>query len=218
LAEPAPSQRGPSVRTAVTVVIVGAVLGLFPAFKVVSALGGSAFRAAFATAYPTPADRSLNLKEGRYLLFEHVGHTKGKSVGPVFVNNTNYDRPVIAPQLVSIHDASGEPVPVGPYRSSGSETITRHNDIYGATLEFRVPHPGTYTVQVDAPKPTTFIISRGIGDSFGKVAGWFALGFGCGLVVLLGFALLAIGGVRRRRAAAPPRTPGEIWPPPRASG
>ena len=179
---------------------IGALLGIDPAVHV----GLGFARVVLSDTHDTASDARTHLDSGRYTFYELVGKTSTVGVG-ITVTHTNVDDPVIRPGDVDVRAASGGPrLDVVEYGDSGSETITRNDKVYVATLQFRVPAAGSYVVHVTAPTRTRYIVSRGLGDTFHALLGWILVGVLAGLLFAAGMVAAIVGAFQRARE---PQTP-----------
>ena len=180
---------------AVTVMVVGVVLGIPCALKAIPPF----FEGLTGAVRPTPLDTRLRLRSGTYAVYERTGTQRG---GGGFTVTEN-DAPRIAPGGVTVLSPSGQPISTHDFGTgSGSETITRNGAVFTATVRFDVETPGVHRVRIAGERPGQVIIARSLGGTFERVAPWIALGAGAGLVVATGAVLFAIGVIRRDRAEA----------------
>jgi hypothetical protein len=187
---------GPSWKVAVAVMVAGALLALPLVVKVVTTIGASVT----ARSRQTPFATTEHLDEGRYVVFEHTGTTR--QVGPI--SGSNVEAPTLTIESVRVKDPSGRPVQIRYDESN--ETITQGSAVYVGVLVFDAPTTGAYEITV-VGEGRRVLITRSLGQSFRRLGGPFALASFGGLVFALGLIALAVGLVRRGRAA-----PVAPWP------
>jgi hypothetical protein len=184
---------GPSVRVAVTVMVVGVVLGIPCALKAIPPF----LEGLTGPVRATPLDARFQLGSGTYGVYERTGTQRGGG-GFTFTEN---DVPRIAAGGVTVLSPAGQQLPTRDF-GSGSETITRNEAIFTGTVRFDVETPGVHRIRIAGERSGQVIIARSLGGTFTRVAPWLALGAGAGLIVATGAVLLAIGVIRRDRAEA----------------
>ncbi len=205
--------RGPRLRTAIPVMVLGLVLGITGAV----ALGVAFWDVISGPRYLIPSTVVVRLDSGTHIVFEQTG-TK-ESFGAL--NVSRFDAVSITPNQITVTAPDGTELAVR--RSAHDESIDRNSDHYVAAVEFNAPDAGTYRLQFRT-RPGRVVIQAPLGDVVRDNVGWIvAVGVG-GLVFIGGFVLLIVGIARRssaRRAAnlqaapdgyvphVPPPTPAE---------
>jgi len=181
-------QPGPRARTAVSVIVVGALVGLVcGAFVVVPLV-----HTAFAPVRDVPGTVQLDLSAGRYMIYQRTGWSK--QYGPLSTSSNHW--PTIGPESVRVTDSTGLPVvvvPRGPF-----ETINRHGKIFTSAMSFRASRRDTYTL-VFAGESSQVIVTRSIGDTISARAHWLLGGLLGFFVLVVGGVMLVVGTVRRGR-------------------
>jgi hypothetical protein len=183
---------GPSLRASLVVLAVGALVAV-PAFVIVAA---RAIPAINTPALATPGATDRHLVPGTWMIFQRTGH----KVGFGGFNVSHDDAPTIEPAQVSVTGPEGNQLAVSYV--TVNETITRQSEIYTAALQFHVPTAATYHVAIDTPAPGQALVARSLGETVRGVLGLAAVGFGGGVVVVVGFVLFIVGTVRRSRAGS----------------
>ena len=203
--------KGPSVRLGIAVIVAGFVVGVLPAIKLIPEV----IRAFSSPATVTPGVVHVDLRSGRYVIFELTGHRTDVGGGGINFNYTRNNAPSIGPEAVIV-TASTTGRRISVKAMSSNETITRGSQIFTGVVEFNVSDRGAYDVHVNSPRPSRVIVARSIADTFTRFLGWIVLAALAWLTVVSGIALLIIGAVRRRRqrTPGPPRGYSGIWPPP----
>jgi len=180
---------GPSLRLSLVVLIVGAAI-VVPSGVLI---GVRLFRGIDAPSMATPGAARRHLGKGTWVVYERTGSRHG--VGITFTQNADV---TIDPTEVTVTGPDGSTLTVD--ETTVSETITRGSSIYTGAVQFRVPRPGVYTVQVDTPEPGQVLVGRSLGDTFRSLIAPVLAGAGGGLLVGVGIVLFIIGTVRRNRS------------------
>jgi hypothetical protein len=154
-------------------------------------------------AYATPLDTVLTLQRSDYALYELTGHTSGGG-GITF---TQRRAASLAPADVQVIGPDGIALsPRGP--GSGTETLTRGQDIFTVAVYFTVPRQGSYHVLVNSGQVLHVVISRSMASGLQGVKGKVGALLGGVLILVVGAMVLVvalIGRHRRRAAGAGPR-------------
>jgi hypothetical protein len=196
--------------------IVGVLLAIAGGAFFVGTAGSKVIETFTAPVRATPADFTIDLDEGTYVVYEQTGSSRGS--GPV---TTTQGGPVtITPSAIDVVSASGASVPVEAM--SLTETIDRNGQTFTGAARFSVVEPGPHRISV-LGNGRPIIVAPSVAGSFGSAVGWLALvGIG-GLVALIGLVLLIVGFVRGRHpvrvavtpsgSAAPTVVPSVVTPP-----
>ena len=132
--------------------------------------------------HATPGDFSVELGQGRYIIFERTATSTTSddfSVGE--------GGPVsLRPAAVQVTSPEGQRVPVR--QVAPDETSTRGSSVYTAAVAFDSPSPGWYDIHVGTDGRGEVLVERSVVDIFRG----FGLPF---LLALLGGFLLLVGGV-----------------------
>ncbi len=185
--------KGPRLRTAIPVIVLGLVLGIAGAV----ALGAAFWDVITGPRYTVPGIVSIHLDSGTHVVFEQTGPTV--SFGRVDVNRL--DAVSIEPNQVTVTAPDGSRLRVR--RSDRGESIDRNSEHYVAAVEFIAPRAGTYRLQFRTA-PARVVIQKPLGDVVRDNVGWIIATAGGGLLFLGGIVLLIVGLARRssaRRAA-----------------
>lgn len=204
--------RGPRVRTAVVVALIGLLAAVPGIVGVVHTFGD----VLSSPAYQVPATLRLDLGSGDYTIYQRSGTRD--SYGPLTV--TRGADVELTPADVQITAPDGSDVPVAP--RAANETITTGTTEYVSALRFRADRAGRYTIRIESPAPTAVKVQRPLVAQLRRSLPWLGLvGLG-GLLVVTGTVLFVVGALRRnadrRRAAvvatAPPLPPAAWYPDP----
>jgi hypothetical protein len=170
----------------VGLLIAGVLLGVAGGAFFIGTAGSNVIATFTAPVRATPADFTVDLDEGTYVVYEQTGP---RPVGSV----------TITPSAVEVVSASGASVPVEALTLT--ETVDRGNERFTGAARFTVVEPGVHRVQV-LGNGQQIIVAPSIASSFGSAFAWLALvGIGA-LVAFIGVVLLIVGLVRGRRPAA----------------
>lgn len=158
----------------------------------------------------TPGTTTRQLGTGTWYIYERTGQSAG------FVIHHSPTR--IDPSEVAVTGPDGSAVPVD-YAAS-PDSITEKGAIFSASVEFDVPAPGRYTVNVTGTADE-ILVSRPLGKTFGGIFAVIGIGVLGGLAAAAGLVLLIVGATRRSRLARPVPTalpPPGWYPDPTGSG
>lgn len=179
----------------VGLMLVGVLLAVVGGAFFIGTAGSRVVAAFTAPVRATPADFTIDLDEGTYVVYELTGGSRGSGAITATVG-----RPVtITPSDVEVISASGESLPVEA--PTFSETIDRGNGTFTGAARFTVVDPGVHRIKVFGGGQQ-IVVAPSIAGSFGGAIAWLALvGIG-GLIALIGLILLIVGLVRGRRPTA----------------
>jgi hypothetical protein len=193
--------RRPLVWWGVGLMIFGVLLGVVGGAFFVGTAGSKVIATFTAPVRVTPADFTIDLDEGTYVVYEQTGATRGS--GPI--TTTQRGSVTITPSAVEVVSASGASVPVEAMTLN--ETVDRANGTFTGAARFTVVEPGVHRIQV-LGNGRQIIVAPSIAGSFGSAGAWLALvGVGA-LVAFIGLILLIVGLVRGRRPAVAQGAPG----------
>ncbi|NLT55174.1 MAG: hypothetical protein GXX79_11590 [Actinomycetales bacterium] len=170
------------------VLTIAALLGgTASVIGIVVSAGRSVLNAATAPVHPTPLDRTMTFEEGSYVLFER---TDDGTPGPGGETS-------ILPGRVEVTDTAGRRVTVtGP--GSSRQTIGRGGRTFTGAARITVPEDGAYRIRI-TQGGAEVVVAHDAGHGFIAALVWVFVGLGCGLVLVLGVALLGMGFARGRR-------------------
>ncbi len=204
--------------------IVAAVLFLVAAFgcfaRIVFTAGSATVAMMSLQSFAIPGEATVDINEpGVYAIFEETGSRSLR--GPVQVTRNGFTR--LDPDDVTVTGPDGTRIATMPV--SGSETLTRDETIFTASVEFRAPSVGTYKIDVAGAGRSTAVVGRELADQFSPLLPWLLAMFVCGGGFLIASIAVIISAVRASRANrtlnppgwAPPRTPPPGPPPPGAA-
>ncbi|HEY5173105.1 MAG TPA: DUF2510 domain-containing protein [Acidimicrobiia bacterium] len=180
---------GPSLRVAISLMVVGAALaiptfiaGIVPVVRAVT----NPIR------FDAPGQAVVHLGKGTYMVYEDKG---ASSIGSAFSTD---DSVTITPADVTVSGADGTSIQVRD-RGTIRETLTRDGDRFVGAVRFTTPASGDYAVTVHDTTARPVLIARPLSNIVGSVLGWFALTGVGGLAFGVGVVLLIVGSVRRSR-------------------
>ncbi|MCZ3388636.1 MAG: DUF2510 domain-containing protein [Actinomycetia bacterium] len=174
--------------------ILGVVLAIVGGAFFIGTAGSRVIATFTAPVRATPADFTVDLDEGTYVVYEVTGVARGS--GPM--NTRRAGSVTITPSAIQVVSASGAPVPV---ETMGlTETVDRNNETFTGAARFTVVEPGVHRIKV-LGNGQRIIVAPSIAGSFGSALAWLGLvGIGA-LVSVIGLVLLIVGFVRGRRPA-----------------
>jgi hypothetical protein len=180
---------GPSLRVAISLMLVGAALAI-PTFiagivPVVRAITNP-------IQFDAPGPVRVHLGKGTYMVYQDKG---ASSIGSSFSFD---DSVTITPADVMVSGVDGTNVEVRD-RGTIRETLTRNGDRFVGAVRFTTPASGDYVVSVHETTARPVLIARPFSNVVRSVLGWFALAGVGGLAFGVGVVLLIVGSVRRSR-------------------
>jgi hypothetical protein len=180
-AEVPTKQPGPRLAIALSLIILGTVVGIAGLAKGID--GAYHDTRGIATGI-SPTEFQRHLDTGTWEVFA------GQGIG------------IIAPSDVTVTGSDGARIAT---RGLGNTTETRTTGgfTYDGEVEFTISHAGEYDVHVNGDPGTPILLSKSFGDLLRHAARWFAL-MGLGILIgIVGVVLLIVGMVRRSRARRP---------------
>ena len=190
------------VVVAVAALIVGATSGVVVGLSV----GRPLSEALTSPSRPTPVDEQVSLKAGRYTVFELVGQRSTR--GPLTTTRTT--APTVTPDAIDVTGPDGVRITASGF-TSGSESMTRDEDVYAGVARFVVAEPGQHHVRIDSPAGQRVVIAPSFGSGLGAALTWVVTGIASLLALVAGVVLIVVGMVRRRR---PPALAAQVAPSP----
>lgn len=194
---PVPDRRlGPSLRASLIVLALGIAASIAGGVGAGVTIVTNVFDAPVVN---LPATLHRHLDAGSYEVYQRTGSQRSGS-GFSFSQS---GPTALTPADVTVTAADGTQLPVEP-PGAMTETITRGSATYTGAARFRVHAGGDYRIDIRAPggMPQA-VVSRTLGDTFRRSAGWFT-GAGLGVVLAgVGLVLLLVGVLRRGRANRP---------------
>ena len=190
--------------------VLGVLLGVAGGALFVRSAGASVIETFTTPVRVTPADLTLDLDEGTYVIYEATSPATGDGFG-----TTSGESVSISPSDVSVVNASGEQLAVEA--QSVTETIDRDNLTFTGAVRFTVDKAGPHRVGV-AGSGQQFIVAPSLFSSFGRVIAWLGLIAVGALVGLIGLVLLIAGLIRGSKSGKPkvtaPMAPTPVVPAP----
>jgi hypothetical protein len=188
--QPAAAKRaGPSVKIAVIVLIIGIVIA---GFGLVKAIAPIVRTLTSSTEFRTPANASLHLSKGKYLIYERTG-----SAG--FGGLSNSDNPTtITARDVQVTAPDGETIAVDEY-TGASEKINNSNGSFVGAVTFTAPSSGQYLVRIDTTTPRTVLVAHPLINTVEESLPWWGVVVLGAAVAITGVVLWIVGASRRRR-------------------
>lgn len=171
----------------VGLMLVGVLLGVAGGAFFIGTAGSKVIATFTAPVRATPADFTIDFDEGKYVVYELTGATRGSGQSVT-----------ITPSAVEVISASGVSLPVEA--TTITETVDRGNGTFTGAARFTVVDPGVHSIKV-LGNGQQIIVAPSIAGSFGSALAWLGLvGIGA-LVAFIGLVLLIVGLVRGRRPA-----------------
>jgi hypothetical protein len=189
MAAPAPARAGepgPKLGVSITLLVLGAVIGIASAIAVTVPLVGTFT----SREYGAPAHLSLHLRHARYTVYELSGSRSGLGIHPGPVT--------IEPWQVIVTDPDGRPVSVDFPRTT--EVINRDSTVYTGAVQFDAPTSGTYDIRLKTAATTRVLITRSLADAVRSVLVWIGTGAVGAVIFIAGLVMLIVGMTRRGRA------------------
>lgn len=189
--------------------VLGVLLGVAGGALFVRSAGASVIETFTTPVRVTPADLTLDLDEGTYVIYEATSPATGDGFGTTSGRSVS-----ISPSDVSVVNASGEQLVVEA--ESVTETIDRDNLTFTGAVRFTVDSAGPHRVEV-AGSDQQFIVAPSLFSSFGRVIAWLGLIAVGALLGLIGLVLLIAGLIRGSKSGkptvAPPIVPAPVETP-----
>jgi hypothetical protein len=148
--------------------------------------------------FAVPGDATVELGDGRYILYERTSVRGATSFGPSDVDVTGPgERHVTAREV------------------TGTQTITESGSTYSSAAEFSAPVAGTYRIEVTSSARGQVRVARPVTDTLRRVAVWAVPAVLSGVLALVALILVLVNPWGRRRAPATPGPPpgSAAWPP-----
>jgi hypothetical protein len=184
---PAPHRPGRHLKLlGALLTVLGVMLAATAAGPVVRAFNNTIVAGFTAPVQTTPFRQVVELRKGKYLLFE----------------STNSARQV-SPQAILLIDSRGVRV-TGIQQSSGNDGVDRDGEQFVDVVAMTVPHAGYYQLTVSDSSRARMIVSRDPADAFRSIGGWLLTAGVGALVFVLGFVLLLVGFSRNRPGRGQP--------------
>ena len=185
---PQPRGPGPGVRVSVSLMVLGAVIGIASVIAIVIPLVGTFTSAEYPV--PTVSPLHLHLRHARYTVYERSGSRSAFGIRPGVIT--------IDSTQVSVSGPAGESVYVFP--DSHTETIVRGSTVYTGAVQFDVATTGDYDVRIAPRLATSVVIARSLTDAVRSVLVWVGTAVIGGILFLTGLVMLIVGATRRGRA------------------
>jgi hypothetical protein len=184
---PAPHRPGRLLKLlGALLMVLAVVLAATAAVPIVRAFNSAILAGLTAPVQTTPFRQVVELRKGKYLLFESTNSAQQ-----------------VSPQAILLIDSRGVRV-TGIRRSSGNDMVDRDGEQFVDVVAMTVPHAGYYQLTVSDSSRARMIVSRDPVDAFGSIGGWLlTAGLGA-LVFVLGFVLLLVGFSRNRPGRGQP--------------
>jgi hypothetical protein len=190
-----PPMRG-ARRVGLVVVLAAAALLVLGGVMLAVSLGPSIASTVSAQPYAVPADATIAMDRGRWVVFEQTGLQT--QTGPV--TSTVNRGPRLAPDQVTVTDAAGATVPTTEIAST--QTVNQGGVVYTGAVTFTVPADGSYRVVVTGTEGQV-LVAKDLGEQFASAVVWFGL-LGLGMVgLLVGVILILVGRRRLPRNVGP---------------
>lgn len=174
--------------------ILGVVLAIAGGAFFIGTAGSKVIATFTAPVRATPADFTIDLDAGTYVVYENTGVARGSEP----MNTMRGGQVTITPSAIEVVSASGASVPV---QTMGlTETVDRNNESFTGAARFTVVEPGLHRIKV-LGNGQRIIVAPSIAGSFGSAIAWLGLVAIGGLVAVIGLVLLIVGFVRGRRPA-----------------
>ena len=186
--------------------VLGVLLGVAGGALFVRSAGASVIETFTTPVRVTPADLTLDLDEGTYVIYEATSPATGDGFGTTSGRSVS-----ISPSDVSVVNASGEQLVVEA--ESVTETIDRDNLTFTGAVRFTVDSAGPHRVEV-AGSDQQFIVAPSLFSSFGRVIAWLGLIAVGALLGLIGLVLLIAGLIRGSKSGKPTVAPPIVPVPP----
>jgi hypothetical protein len=178
-------QPGPKLGVSITLLVLGAVIGIGSAIAVTVPLVGTFT----SREYAAPTHLSLHLRHARYTVYERSGTRSGLGINPGPVS--------IEPGQVIVTDPDGQRVFVD--RPGTTETITRDSTVYTGAVQFDARTTGNYDIRLETMS-TRVLITRSLGDAIRSVLVWIGTGAVGAVLFLAVLVMIIVGATRRGRA------------------
>ena len=149
-----------------------------------------------------PGSFTVNCHLGGYVIYQYVGAARGSGdgVNGNYPASSQYRRPTLSADNVSVTDTDGRSVAVNDYSSSTTSTITIGGRTYSAAATFNAPASGNYRVQVSGTGATAVVVARSFSSLLSGAVPWI-VGVGVGLLTgLVGVTLFIVALVGRSQA------------------
>ncbi len=172
--------------------ILGVVLAIAGGAFFIGTAGSKVIATFTAPVRATPADFTVDLDAGTYVVYENTGVARGSEP----MNTMRGGQVTITPSAIEVVSASGASVPVQPMGLT--ETVDRNNESFTGAARFTVFEPGLHRIKV-LGNGQQIIVAPSIAGSFGSAFAWLGLVAIGGLVAVIGLVLLIVGFARSRR-------------------
>ena len=188
-----------------------AFIGVAVAGALIAVIGAVRFFAPFVDTVVSPAqirtpgELTLELTPGEYYVYELTGSRRGGGG----ISFTERGPTTLRPEEVTVTGATGR-VTTTDARDV-TETIDRNNAVYTGAVRFEIEETARYTIAVNRDTPGSALISRSLGDTFGRNWRWLVMAVTGALVGVAGLVGVIVAVVRRRRRESGARPAG---PPP----
>ncbi|MGI8661950.1 MAG: DUF2510 domain-containing protein [Acidimicrobiales bacterium] len=150
-----------------------------------------------APTFRTPGHTTVQLGQGRYMLYELTAVKGLTSFGPSDVDIAGPNEQHIEARAVT-----------------GSQTITLSSDEYTGAAELSAPKAGSYTITVTGSSRGEVLIDRPVTDTLASVAKWGVPALLAGILALVALILVLVNPWARKQARALGPPIGSGWPAP----
>jgi len=192
-------------RTGITLIVVGALLGIGCVLGLVKTFANDVVNTVNAKAFDTPVDQSIELDRGSYLIFQQWPK-RGRN---------------LRPSDATVTDPSGQEVALG--LPSTQETFDFNGRTFEGMVQFEATTHGTYRVQVSGEVDATVLVNESITSIGLRLLGWIAGGLGAAMLLVAGIVVLIVRASKNRKSFALPyplpyqlpyQAPGQLPQPP----
>ena len=180
--------RGPSRRASLAVLLAGTALFIVAASVVVPDF----LDAVHGPRISVPGERSLELDEGTWVLYQHTGSRSGGG-GITFDQNRSV---TLHPEHVTITGPAAVEV---QGRGFGTETITWGSRTYTDAVRFVAPVAGRYRIELRGEPGGEVVMARPVTHTF-RLWPWFLAGLAATVLVVAGVVMWLVGAANRRIA------------------
>ena len=136
--------------------------------------------------FRVPGTATVDLGDGRYMIYELSGVKGHTSFGPADVEIQGPREATVTPRSVT-----------------GTQSITLNGDIYSSAAEFSAPSAGRYAITVTGSDRGEVLVARPITDTLRRVAVFAVPALLSGVLGLVALIVVLVNPWGRRQPAAP---------------